>query len=75
MTATTEFEDAALTLVGTIVARAALQRAETRGAHTRLDAPNADPNLCRSTAFRIDHDGAIATAPTPLLHHELTGAH
>ncbi|GGG11910.1 L-aspartate oxidase [Rhodococcoides trifolii] len=55
-----EAEDAALTLVGTVMVAAAALRAETRGAHTRLDRDGEDPQQRRSTTFGLDADGAVS---------------
>lgn len=44
-------------LVARMVITAARDRAETRGCHTRLDHPDTDPALARSTTFAIDAEG------------------
>jgi L-aspartate oxidase len=55
-----DVEDAALTLVGTVVIAAAALRTETRGAHTRLDFHGPDPRQEHSTVFGLDAGGAVS---------------
>lgn len=52
-------EVANLALVGRLVARAALARTESRGAHHRLDHPATDPAWARHLDVRVDADGSI----------------
>ncbi|MGU3431445.1 L-aspartate oxidase [Actinomycetes bacterium M1A6_2h] len=60
LTSVTDVEDAALTMVGTVVIAAAALRTETRGAHTRLDHDGQDPRQQRSTVFGLDAGGAVS---------------
>lgn len=60
LTSTHDVEDAALTLLASATASAALARTETRGAHTRADHPRSDDAQRRSTVFRLADDGSLA---------------
>jgi L-aspartate oxidase len=53
----TAIEDAALTLVARTLLLSAMNRAETRGAHVRVDHPDRDPKWRRSQAIRLDAAG------------------
>jgi len=60
-------------LVSEAIARCALQRKESRGAHARLDYPNPDPALGRvnSVAVREGDEVRVSQAPLPEMPDEL----
>jgi L-aspartate oxidase len=53
-----DVEDAALTVTAGVVAAAALDRAESRGAHHRADHPEPDPVRAVTTRLRLDSQSA-----------------
>jgi succinate dehydrogenase / fumarate reductase flavoprotein subunit len=55
------------------VARSALQRTESRGAHARLDHPDLDPEWgrCNSTVTRDGEGMRVTGEPLPGIPHEL----
>jgi succinate dehydrogenase / fumarate reductase flavoprotein subunit len=54
-------------LVGECIARAALEREESRGGHTRDDFPDPDPEWGRTNVvLRRGADGAVALTRQPL---------
>jgi L-aspartate oxidase len=59
-----DFEDAALTVTASVVAAAALDRRESRGAHHRADHQDQDPARALSTSVRLDAEGRPAVART-----------
>ena len=60
-------------LVSEAIARCALQRKESRGAHARLDYPNLDPALGRvnSVAVREGDEVRVSQSPLPEMPEEL----
>jgi L-aspartate oxidase len=54
-----------MALAARFIATSALQRAESRGAHTRRDFPNTQPALATRTFLRLDDLDRIATAAAP----------
>jgi succinate dehydrogenase / fumarate reductase flavoprotein subunit len=60
-------------LVSEAIARCALQRKESRGAHARLDYPNLDPALGRvnSVAVREGDEVRVSQAPLPEMPDDL----
>jgi succinate dehydrogenase / fumarate reductase flavoprotein subunit len=52
--------------VSEAIARSALMRTESRGAHSRLDYTNMDPALAKVNMFVRKVNGAMQVAPTPL---------
>ncbi len=63
----------ALTLVSEAVALSALEREESRGAHTRLDFPESNPELAKHNITVRDDDGRMASGvePVPVPSEEL----
>jgi L-aspartate oxidase len=54
-----------MALAARFIATSALQREESRGAHTRRDFPNTQPALATRTFLRLDDLDRIATAAAP----------
>jgi L-aspartate oxidase len=59
-------ETTALHAVTTVLATAALARAESRGCHRRLDAPETRPEWQLRLVHRLDHDGRVHTSTVPV---------
>jgi succinate dehydrogenase / fumarate reductase flavoprotein subunit len=53
-------------IVSEAIARSAVLRKESRGAHSRLDHPQMDPALGKVNMCAVKKAGAMAVAPTPL---------
>jgi len=60
-------------LVSEAIARCALQRKESRGAHARIDYPNLEPSFGRvnSVAVRDGDEVRVSQAPLPEMPDEL----
>jgi succinate dehydrogenase / fumarate reductase flavoprotein subunit len=48
------------------VARSALQRPESRGAHSRIDCPDADPEWARRNSVVVRNDGQMQVTAAQL---------
>jgi succinate dehydrogenase / fumarate reductase flavoprotein subunit len=60
------FELRNLLIVSEAVARSALQRTESRGAHARLDFPDPDPEWGRLNSMVVRDGDAMRVVTTPL---------